>query len=98
MNPLIQKRIDTLGRQIDAVETRLTSMADREDAHLAEKEKIQADQWRSKKELTTLNRLAEDYDDLAGRAEAYENERAALRESLTDILTRTRALRAEYES
>lgn len=98
MNPLLQKRIETLSRQIDAIETRITAMAERETTLLAEKEEIRTEQWRNKKELTTLNRIAEDYDEIAARAEAYEKERAVLRASLTEILTRTRALRTEYES
>jgi uncharacterized protein YdiU (UPF0061 family) len=96
MNPIIKKRLETLQKQVQDLESLFLAVEERSKRHLEDRERAQEEQWRSRKELSTLRRVADDYDALLEESESYRNERQTLRSTLETILKRTRALRTEY--
>ena len=92
MNPLVQKQLDGVYGLIEELRTRLQQ--DRtllERAH-ERRDQLQQDHWRDQKEISTLNRLAEDYDELEGRNEAFRTEREAIRSHLAQIMSFAKSL------
>ena len=94
MNPLVKKQLDGVYGLIEELRTRLQQ--DRillERAH-ERREQLQQEHWRDQKEITTLNRLAEDYDGLEAQNEAFRTEREAIRSHLSQILSHAKSLSA----
>ena len=92
MNRLVQKQLDGVYGLIEELRTRLQQ--DRtllERAH-GRKEELQQEHWRDRKEISTLNRLAEDYDELEGQNEAFRTEREAIRSHLVQIMSFAKSL------
>lgn len=92
MNPLVQKQLDGVYGLIEELRTRL-----QQDRTLLERahertDQLQQDHWRDRKEISTLNRLAEDYDELEGRNEAFRAEREAIRGHLVQIMSFAKSL------
>jgi hypothetical protein len=96
MNPILVKRLETLEKQVSRIEALVASKNVDVQAQHEEKAKLLEEQWAQRKRLNTLNRIAEDYDELEREADTYRDERSAIRQTLEQILKRTRALRAEY--
>lgn len=92
MNPLLKKKFEHLQRQISELEGVLqANQADVKQQH-TEKEDLLQEKWRERKRLTTLNRIAEDYDALDDRNRRYEQERTQIKERLANVLRFTKAL------
>ncbi len=96
MNPLLLKRLETLEKQISRIEASVQAKTIDVQKQHAEKSRLLEEQWAQRKRMNTLNRIAEDYDELDKEVETYREERGEIRRTLEQILTRTRALRAEY--
>ena len=96
MNPLLLKRLETLEKQISRIEASVQAKTIDVQKQHEEKARLLEEQWGQRKRMNTLNRIAEDYDELDKEVEAYREERGEIRRTLEQILTRTRALRAEY--
>jgi len=98
MNPLLASKYVQLQEQI--AELRAILEANREDVRQqhAEKEELLQEQWRQRKRLTTLNRIAEDYDTVEAENNRYRDERLELRASLKTIISSTKALHALKKS
>ena len=92
MNPLFQKKLEQIRGDLGTLREVLED--NRADVVLqhTEKEDMLQDQWRQRKRVTTLNRIAEDYDRLDEQNQAYTRERKALRERLRQVLKLTKAL------
>ena len=96
MNPLLEKRFAHTRSQIEALRAVLeANRADVVQQH-AEKEDLLQQQWRERKRLTTLNRIAEDYDGLDEQNRAYAQERKAIHERLSQVLKLTKALHSAH--
>ena len=97
MNPLLKKRIEHLRGQLDELREVLEqNRAEVKQQHV-EKEELLQEKWRGRKHLTTLNRIAEDYDALDDQNQAYGGERADIRERMTRVLDYTKALQKTYK-
>ncbi len=92
MNPLLEKKLEQIRGDLGSLREVLED--NRADVVLqhTEKEDMLQDQWRQRKRLTTLNRIAEDYDRLDEQNQTYARERKALRERLRQVLKLTKAL------
>ena len=93
MNPILQKQFETLERQVQQLRDVLEKNAEELQKQHGEKEDLLQEKWRQRKELTTLNRIATDYDDVEGENEQYREERKEIREDLSKIMHLTKALR-----
>ena len=92
MNPILEAQIKTLTEQLDALQTILE--ANREDVKKqhAEKEGLLQEKWEQRKEVTTLNRIADDFDAVDEENEQYRKERGEMRTHLNEIVQMTKAL------
>lgn len=98
MNRMLKKRLEL-------IEGRLGELADllqgnREEAvrRQEEKEELVKDQWTYRKEVATLNWIAEDYDRLEKEKRLMETQREDLRERLRRILNYTKVLSSAHRS
>lgn len=62
-----------------------------------EREVTRQEQWRLKKEVATLTRIGEEYDDLAADNDRLRSHREQLRAGLKRIVGHTRALLSEHK-
>ena len=92
MNPLLKAQFDAIVQQLDTLETVLE--ANREDVNRQheEKEDLLQEKWRQRKHLTTLDRIAKEYDELTAETARYREERGEIRQQLADIVNLSKAL------
>lgn len=93
MNPILQKQFDTLESQIQELRNVLERNTDELQKQHGEKSDLLQEQWRQRKQLTTLNRIADDFDDVDEENQRYRDERKEIRDDLAKILQFTKALR-----
>lgn len=92
MNPLVQTQLEHIRDQIDQLRAVLAD----NDAELRKQHGEKADllqqQWSQRKEVTTLNRIAQEYDDLGAENARLRAERSAIRDHLGQIMVHTKSL------
>ena len=93
MNPILQKQFDTLDNQIHELREVLERNTSELQKQHGEKSDLLQEQWRQRKQLTTLNRIADDFDDVDEENQRYREERKEIREDLSKIMQLTKALR-----
>jgi FtsZ-binding cell division protein ZapB len=81
---------------VEDLRTLLVGTRDRITELETEREETRKEQWRLKKEVTTLTRLGKDYDELAAENERLRSHRDQAREGLKRLLGHTRALMSEF--
>ncbi len=92
MNPLIRKKLDQMQSLVEEMgEVLRANDTDVKKQH-AEKEALLQKEWRRQKELTTLNRIAEDYDALQAENDRSADERLALKQRIENLLKMAKAL------
>ena len=96
MNPMVKKQFDLIEDQIEKVRERLQEIEAGADRQQDEKDDLRRQDWAHRKKLTTLDRIAQDYDRLADENTALREERAALKTHLDRILSHTKALHNSY--
>lgn len=92
MNPILEAQIKTLSEQLDALHSVLETNREEVKKQHAEKEALLQEKWEQRKEVTTLNRIADDFDAVDEENEKYRQERGEMRQHLTDIVQMTKAL------
>ena len=92
MNPILQTQLNTLTEQLDTLESVL--VANRQDVNKQheEKEAMLQKEWEQRKEVTTLNRIADDFDEVDEQNDQYRKEREEIRKKLNEIVHLTKAL------
>ena len=96
MNPLLKKKFEHIQGQMAELEGVLEeNLEDVKQQHL-EKEDLLQEKWRERKRVTTLDRIAKDYDTLDDQNKAYDQERKEIKERLARILRFTKALHNAY--
>lgn len=93
MNPLLQKQFETLEGQVELLREVLMKNAEELQLQHGEKSDLLQEQWRQRKELTTLKRIEKDYDIVEDENNRYRDERKEIHEDLAQIMTLTKALR-----
>jgi chromosome segregation ATPase len=93
MNPILQKQFENLEHQVQQLRDVLAKNSEELQKQHGEKEDLLQEKWRQRKELTTLNRIASDFDAVDGENEQYREERKEIREDLSKIMHLTKALR-----
>ena len=93
MNPILQKQFENLEQQVQQLRDVLAKNSEELQKQHGEKEDLLQEKWRQRKELTTLNRIASDFDAVDGENEQYREERKEIREDLSKIMHLTKALR-----
>ena len=92
MNPIVAQQIRQITQRIQELHGILDERQDHARQQLEQIETLRLEQFRMRKELATVKRLAEDYDALNEETERLRAQHAELRESLTKILGWTKAL------
>lgn len=92
MNPMVRKQFDQLASLLEDVRAFLEDQKDTIDRQHEDKDDLVQEQWGHKKEIATLNRLAEDYDALDTENETLREERDKLRSHIDRILSYAKAL------
>lgn len=96
MNPLLKKRLARIQGQMAELEEVLEeNREDVQQQHL-EKEKLLQAKWEGLKRVTTLDRIARDYDALDDQNKVYDRERKEIKERLARVLRFTKALHNAY--
>ena len=96
MNPLLKKKLGQVQKQVGELQGILEE--NRKDVIQQHKEKedlLQA-KWSERKRVTTLDRIAKDYDALDEQNRAYERERKEIKERLGRLIRFTKALHNAY--
>ncbi len=97
MNPLLKKKLEHVQQQVNDLQGVLEE--NREDVIQQHKEKedlLQA-KWSERKRVTTLDRIAKDYDALDEQNKTYEAERKEIKEGLGRVIRFTKALHNAYK-
>lgn len=97
MNPLLKKKLEHVRQQVNDLQGVLEE--NREDVIQQHKEKedlLQA-KWSERKRVTTLDRIAKDYDALDEQNKTYESERKEIKERLGRVIRFTKALHNAYK-
>jgi cell shape-determining protein MreC len=92
MNPMLASKYAQLQEQVAELRGILEASRDDVRQQHAEKEELLQEKWVQRKRLTTLNRIAEDYDTVEAENTRYRGERLELRASLKTIISSTKAL------
>lgn len=92
MKPILQRKIEQILSTIetlrDVLEDNRTELREQH----AQKEAMLEERWRQRKEVTTLQRIARDYDELETENATLQRERQELRDHLSNIVKCTKAL------
>ena len=92
MNPLIQSQLEHIRDQIDQLSAVLAANDTELRKQHGEKADLLQEQWTQRKEVTTLNRIAQEYDELEAENEGFRAERTSIREHLGRIMAHTKSL------
>ncbi len=97
MNPLLKRKLEQVQKQVDELQGVLEE--NREDViqQHKEKEDLLQQKWSERKRVTTLDRIAKDYDGLDEQNKAYERERKEIKERLGRVIRFTKALHNAYK-
>ncbi len=93
MHPLLEKKIEQIDGQLAGLRETLEANRDELAKQHEEKEDLLQEQWRHRKRMTTLDRLAKDYDALEAENKRFRAERKRMRDGLAAILRLTKSLR-----
>ncbi len=92
MNPLIRKKLDQIQSLVEEMGEVLRSNDAEVKKQHAEKEALLQKEWKRQKELTTLNRIAEDYDLLKSENDRLADERRQLKQRVDNLLKMAKSL------
>ncbi|MFP6583303.1 MAG: hypothetical protein VCD00_12220 [Candidatus Hydrogenedentota bacterium] len=92
MNPILQAQLNTLTDQLDTLQSVLETNREDVNKQHEEKEAMLKKEWEQRKEVTTLNRIADDYDEVDETNKQYKQEREEIRQKLNEIVLLTKAL------
>ena len=97
MNPLLKKKLEQVQQQVGELQGVLEE--NREDViqQHREKEDLLQAKWSERKRVTTLDRIAKDYDALDEQNKVYGRERKEIRERLGRVIRFTKALHNAYK-
>ena len=93
MNPMIQKQLEVIAEQIDALREVLEKNRAEVDKALADKADMRQETWRLQSSVNALKRIETDFDAVDGERQRLLGERAELRKRLEQVLAWTRAVR-----
>ncbi len=97
MNPLLKKKLEHIQRQVDDLQGVLEENREDVTQQHKEKEDLLQEKWSERKRMTTLDRIAKDYDVLDEQNRAYEGERKEIKERLRRVIRFTKALHNAYK-
>ncbi|HPO84233.1 MAG TPA: hypothetical protein PLN86_00145 [Candidatus Hydrogenedentes bacterium] len=93
MNPLIKRQIDLL---LDTI-AEISACLDNAKSHISqltkERDKLIQEQWRLKKQVSTFQRVSEEYDKVCSDVETKEHLIDSLKQGLNDLLEKVKRLR-----
>lgn len=92
MTPMVQKQFATIRELLKELRTVLETNQEEVQKQHAEKEELLQGKWRERKELTTLRRISDDYEELDKKNERLQADKTKLGRHLKAILRHTRAL------
>ena len=92
MNPLLKKKLEHIQGQVDELNGVL--QANREDVlqQHQEKEDLLQEKWSERRRVTTLDRIAKDYEVLQEQNNVYAQERKEIKERLARVIRFTKSL------
>lgn len=92
MNPILKAQFDAIAGQLDTLESVLSANRDDAQKQHEEKEELFKEKLRQRKHVTTLDRIAKEYDEVEAENSKYREERAEIRQQLADIVNLSKAL------
>jgi chromosome segregation ATPase len=96
MDPAIKQRLDGLQDRLEQLRTAITRTNVYVERQDEERDQLRQERWGYVKRLNTLNRIAEDYEEVATQNERMTKERAELFERLKKVHNFTKLLTAQY--
>ena len=97
MNPLLKKKLEQVQKQVGELQGVLEESREDVIQQHKEKEDLLQAKWGDLKRVTTLDRIAKDYDALDEQNRAYERERKQIKERLGRVIRFTKALHNAYK-
>ena len=97
MNPLLKKKLEQVQKQVGELQGVLEESREDVIQQHKEKEDLLQEKWSERKRVTTLDRIAKDYDALDEQNRAYERERKQIKERLGRVIRFTKALHNAYK-
>ncbi|MCH8204532.1 MAG: hypothetical protein IID09_05175 [Candidatus Hydrogenedentes bacterium] len=97
MNPLLKKKLEQVQKQVGELQGVLEESREDVIQQHKEKEELLQAKWGDLKRVTTLDRIAKDYDALDEQNRAYERERKQIKERLGRVIRFTKALHNAYK-
>lgn len=95
MNPLIKRQIELLLDTIAEISARLDDAKSHISQLTEERDRLIKEQWQLKKQVSTFQRVSEEYDKVSSAFEAQERLVNSLRQGLSDLLDKVKKLRGE---
>ena len=97
MNSLVHSQLQEIQRQTEALRRAVAGVKSRQALATQDHERLLQEQWRLKKEMATLQRVSDDYDDLMAENKRLDETIGDVRNRLRKVLACTKALVAEYK-
>ncbi len=97
MNPRLKKKLEQVQKQVGELQGVLEESREDVIQQHKEKEDLLQEKWSERKRVTTLDRIAKDYDVLDEQNRAYEGERKEIKERLGRVIRFTKALHNAYK-
>jgi len=97
MNPLVLKQLTLIQDHLAALEDALIAAKEQLNDQRAANKALRIEHLKTRKELTALKRLADDYDALDQHATDLRTQRTTLRTGLQQILAWTKALSQDLQ-
>ena len=98
MNPLVLTQVKEINRQIEALRSALANHKAKLEQTADDRERLLKETWRERKEVATLQRMAQDYDALDAENKHLKETVSELQDRLRQVLTHLKALAAEFRS
>jgi FtsZ-binding cell division protein ZapB len=98
VNPLVQRQVERVEGAVSSVEVAIRLYQARVDRLVVERDLLLQEKWRQDKELVTLRRISQEYDDLMDENALFKARHDAVRERLRAVLVQVRALASELRS
>ena len=92
MNPLLKKKFEHIQGQVDELKGVLQAMREDVLQQHQEKEDLLQEKWSERKRVTTLDRIAKDYEVLQEQNNVYAQERKEIKERLARVIRFTKSL------
>lgn len=96
MTPMLKAQISQINAALNTLRSAVTDSNQRTATACQERDKFLKEHWTLRREIATLQRLAEDHDNLIAENQRFREHRSQLRASLERVLNRIKTLSNEF--